>query len=289
VNAVWMIRSHQILHKMRFWIAIIGYDPRDRSTSQRIYLVYVIIFFSLWGFAMAALSAEPMVWVLTRFKGYSPIQIAIIISITILILDFLLRSYRYSKYSPFKFSKEDAALICQTPVDRRQVALAWLFGDWIPAGIIYFAYGVIISFACQQLLAVEGINWPQLPYYILMGLRLASILLALSLAYMATAYIIGALRLRRDKDVLHLRLIPIGIGAGLLIFVIFTPSGLGIVLWPTLYPLEAGFNTEVWVIGFVLAIFLATLSLLVLYLITPELNLSRAAQETSSSKELQEV
>ena len=56
MNAVWLVRWRQLASRMRFWTAIVGYDPRDHSLSHSIYLIYVIIFFSLWGFAMLAFS-----------------------------------------------------------------------------------------------------------------------------------------------------------------------------------------------------------------------------------------
>ena len=57
MNAVWMVRSRQLASQIRFWVAIVGYDPRDRSIGQNIYLVYLAVFFSLWGFAILSLLA----------------------------------------------------------------------------------------------------------------------------------------------------------------------------------------------------------------------------------------
>jgi hypothetical protein len=274
---------------MRFWTATVGYDPRDRSLSHRIYLIYVIIFFSLWGFVMLALIADQLAGILSRFKGFSPIQAAIILTTVILLAEVLLRSYRYARRSPFIFSEEDAALICQTPVDRRQVALAWLFGDWIPAGLPYWAGAITLSFTCQQMAAPTGMIWADLPIYLLTGLRAASIVLPLHLAVMTSTYGFGALRLRGEKDLTYLRIVPIGIGACLLLLAKFVPASLDILLWPVQYPLEAGFGTTIWMAGFVLAVFLATLSLLVLYLVSLKLNLSRASQESNFRSEFQQA
>ena len=280
MNAVWLVRLRQVASRMRFWTAIVGYDPRDHSLSQHIYLIYVIIFFCLWGFAMLALIADLGTGVLTLFKGFSPIQAAILLTIGILLVDVLLRCFRYAKRSPFIFSEEDAVLICQTPVDRRQVAIAWLFGDWIPAGMPYWAGAVILSFACQQLAAPEGIIWTHLPIYLLTGLYAASIMLPLHLAFMTSTYVFGALRLRGDKDLPNLRLIPIVVGVSLLLLARFLQVGFRNLSWPVVYPLEAGFGVAGWLAGFALVVFLATMSLLALYLVSQELNLSRAFQES---------
>jgi hypothetical protein len=278
--AVWFVRLRQLESRMRFWTAIVGYDPRDRSLSHNIYLVYVIIFFSLWGFAVLALMADLGAGVLSLFRGTSPIQSAILLTTGILLADVLLRCYRYARRSPFVFSEEDAVLICQTPVDRKQVAIAWLFGDWFPAGLPYAAGVVMLSFACLQLGTPGGIIWSHLPFYILVGFRAASIMLPLHLAFMTLAYVFGALRLRGDKDLMFLRFIPIGIGVGLILLIRFFPTSLLFFLWPIIYPLGAEFGVTGWLAGFSLAVLMATLSLLALYLVTPKLNLSRASQES---------
>jgi hypothetical protein len=284
-----MVRMRQLASRMRFWTAIVGYDPRDRSLSHHIYLVYVIIFFSLWGFAMLALIADLGAGILSLFRGVSPGQSAIFLTTVILLVDVLLRCYRYARRSPFIFSEEDAVLICQTPVDRRQVAIAWLLGDWVPTGPPYWAGVVTLSLACQQLATPDGIIWANLPLYLLTGLRAASIMLPLHLAFMTATYTFGGLRLRADKDLPYLRLIPVGVGLSLLLSARFFQPSLQVLLWPMIYPLKAGFGEASWLAGFALAVFLATLSLLALYLVSPQLNLSRASQESIFQRGFQQA
>jgi hypothetical protein len=281
MKAVWLVRSHQLLSRMRFWTAIVGYDSRDRSVSQRIYLTYVIVFFSLWGFAMLALIADPLARVLPLVKGFSPVQVAVILTTAVLLADALLRSLHYAKRSPFNFSEEDAQLICLTPVDRRKVAIAWLLGDWFPVALPYWAGVVALSFACQQLATPTGMVWLQLPVYILKGLRTVSIVLPLQLALMSFTYAFGALRLQRDREFTSLQRIPLVAGLCLLLLAIFLPTSLNIILFPILFPLMAGFGEAKWIGAFILVVLMAASSLLLLYLVTPQLNLSRAAQESN--------
>ena len=285
MNAVWLVRKRQVGSRMRFWTAIVGYDPRDHSLSHNLYLLYVIVFFSLWGFAMLALIADWCAALLKLFTGFSPNQAAILLTILILLADVLWRSYRYARRTPFIFSEDDAVLICQTPVDRRQVAIAWLFGDWILAGLPYWAGVLTLSFACQQLAKPEGIIWVHLPIYILTGLRAASIMLPLHLAFMTSTYVFGTLRLRRDKNLTYLRLIPLSVGVCLLLLVRFFQPSFRFLLWPLIYPLEAGFGVTGWLAGFFVVVLLAALSLLALYIVSRELNLSRASQESIFKRE----
>ena len=263
--------------------------PAIVPLASEFYLIYVIVFFSLWGFAMLALIADPLARLLTLVKGFSPVEVAVILTTAILIADVLLRSLHYARRSPFNFSEEDATQICLTPVDRRYVALAWLFGDWIPAGLPYWAGVVALSFACQQLAAPTGMVWFDLPLYILKGFRTVSIVLPVHLALMSFSYTFGAIRLRRDRDLTNLRLIPLVVGVCLFLLDVFFPTSLYFLLLPILFPLLAGFGEATWIGGFILVVFLAALSIVSLYLVTPQLNLSRAAQESNFSMKFQKA
>jgi hypothetical protein len=119
MKAIQLVRLHELAARMRFWTAIVGYDPRDHSISHKLYLVYLVIFFSLWGFSILALLADVGIWILSSFSGLPPIQAAIFILAAGMLFDALLRGYKACRRSPFIFSEEDALLICQTPVDRR--------------------------------------------------------------------------------------------------------------------------------------------------------------------------
>src|SRR5512137_842411 len=125
MKAVWWVRLRQLTSQMRFWAAIVGYDPHDHSLRQAIYLVYVVIFFSIWGFAVLALLANLGSGLLSLIESLSPSMASIMILTAVLLVYAVIRGYSSTKNSPFIFSDADAELICQTPLDRRQVALAW--------------------------------------------------------------------------------------------------------------------------------------------------------------------
>jgi hypothetical protein len=57
MKAVWMVRSRQLYTRFRFWLALFGYNPRDQSFSQKLYLVYAAAFYLLWTFAVLSLFA----------------------------------------------------------------------------------------------------------------------------------------------------------------------------------------------------------------------------------------
>ncbi len=285
MKAVWLVRSRQLMRRIKFWIMIVGYDPGDRSITHRVYLIYVVIFFSLWGFAVLALFADQVALFLSWLGITDPVRTAIVFTAGILLTDVLVQCYRYAKRSPFKFSEDDASLICLTPVDRRQVALAWMFGEWIPAGLPYWAFTVTLSFSFLQLAQPAGLIAVNLPYYVLAALRAMSILLPLHLALMTFSYIFGAIRLRGENDLPYLRLVPVSVAAVLLLLSKYNPTFLRTIFSPLIYPLEAGFGIAQWGAGFALVFLMALLSLLGLYLVTLRLNLSRASQESQHQRE----
>ncbi len=284
-----MVRSRELVSRMRFWTAIVGYDPRDHSISHKLYLIYVVIFFCLWGFSVLVLLADVGIWVLSFFKGLAPVAAAVLILVVGLLLDAVVRAYQACRRSPFVFSEEDAGLICQTPVDRRQVALAWLLGDWLPACLPFVALAVVLCFSSLQLTEKGPFLWSYLPRYWLAAFSVTSIILPLHLSFKAGVYTLGALRLRGNQDIPALAWLPIGF-ALIMISLGFTNQGLlRIILWPVIFPLSASFGGLSWLIGFVLALILALVSLLALYYASPRLNLSRAAQESGPMRAYQQA
>jgi len=207
----------------------------------------------------------------------------------VLLMSAIWQGYTSGKHSPFIFSETDAELICQTPVDRRQVALAWFLGDWIPGGLVFGALATVLRFASLQLVEQGGVVWAHLPGYLLAGLQIVSIILPLHMAFMATTYTLGALRLRGDTDNPWLRWIPVWAGLGLIILALISKRGIQIILWPMLFPLTAGFGGSNWLLGFILALILALSGMFLLYRASLRLNLSRAAQESRFRWSVQQV
>lgn len=289
MKAVWLVRLRELAGRLRFWTAIVGYDPRDRSLSQSIYLVYVVIFFSIWGFAVLALLASFGAGMLTQFKGLTPAVASTMILGVVLLIYSIWQGYKSGRRSPFIFSETDAELICQTPVDRRQVALAWFLGDWIPGGLVFGGLAIVLRFASLQLVEQGAIGWAHLPRYLLAGLQVVIIMLPLHMTFMAIDYALGALRLRGDMDSRWFRWVPLWAGLGLIILSVISKPGIQIILWPVLFSLKSGFGEVSWLAGFSLALVLAMIGLSALYLASPRLNLSRAAQESRFRWSTQQV
>jgi hypothetical protein len=289
MRAVWLVRWHEIGGRLRFWTAIVGYDPRDRSVSQGIYLIYLIIFFSLWGFALLALLADLGADMLTMISKLTPMNASVILLATILFSKSFVHAFRSGIQSPFIFSPTDAELICQTPVDRRQVALAWFLESWLPGSLLYVALAIVLRYATMQLGEPGGFQWARLPAFILAGFETGCILLPLDMALMAPGDALGALRLRGGQENKWLRWMPIGGALALVIIVMRSLPIANIILWPVLFPLKAALGAGSWLYGIFVAVFFSITGLLVLYWASYQLNLSRAAQESQSRWVRQQV
>jgi len=297
MRPVWMVRSRQIAQNLSFWLIVIGYNPRDRSLSHRIYLVYASIFMSLWGFSMLLMAAGAAATVLTLAGTGSPGQAATQISLSILVIWFLYQLWQVSRRSPFVFSEEDAYLICQTPVRRSFVAISWFLGDWFLRALPFWALGVTFGFAMVETRLGGNVELSDFFPYIASGLHALSVFFPLHLGLLAILWALGALRLQGNRErrwMPRLALIVIILAIGSLISGIIKPEIAGliapverVILWPLRYPLQAGFSLYAWTSGMVVASGIAVLGLAALAITGEGLNLSRAAQESTRREKLQ--
>lgn len=292
VRATWFVRSRQLRTRFAFWISITGYDPRDRSISQKIYLVYAVIFFSIWAFAVLSLLAGGTASILTTIGPWNVDRAASVASALILCTWFLLALRSACSRSPFVFSEEDASLICQTPVDRRDVALSWLMSDWIGIGIPFWAGAVALGFARAEAMLGGNAVLSDITFIVGQGLRAMSVTLVMQLALLALAWAVGALRLRGDRDIPWMKLVALVLIFLFLLAGVLTVATAGIAgfyslpwqvaLWGISFPMAAAFGTSQWNWGILFSFLLAIASLLVLWLASSRMNLSRAAQETAA-------
>ncbi|HLO32996.1 MAG TPA: hypothetical protein VK249_27875, partial [Anaerolineales bacterium] len=296
MKPVWMVRSRQIAQKLSFWLALIGYDPHDHSLRHRIYLIYASVFMSIWAFAMLSLAAGGTATMLTALGPGSVNQIAAQISLLIFVIWFIYQLWQVSRRSPFIFSEEDAYLICQTPVKRNIVALSWFLGDWFSQAWPFWAIGVIFGFALVEPQLGGEISSSDVFQYVVSGFRALSVFFPLQVGLLALLWALGALRLQGNREwrwLPHLVLIGILLGAGGLIrglkapalVELFTPVWY-VVLWPLHYPLQAAFSIHAWISGVLVALGIAVVGLLSLAIASRDLNLSRAAQESTQREKL---
>ncbi|HWT81515.1 MAG TPA: hypothetical protein VN648_22195, partial [Candidatus Methylomirabilis sp.] len=195
-RAAWMVRARQMETDFAFWLAIIGYNRRDKSLSHRIYLVYAGIFFSIWGLAVLSLFGGITASFLQAVQPDAPLQAAPAAAALILLAWGLYRLYHALKRSPLVFSEEDSYLICQAPLNRRAVVLSWFPEPWVGSGLPFWGCGVILGFATLEIQQKGNGSLADIPMYLFTGLRVLTIILPLQIGILAGIWAAGVSRLK---------------------------------------------------------------------------------------------
>lgn len=287
-RAVWLVRSRILRSDLGFWLIILGYDPKSGKITNKIYLVYALIFFTLWVFMVLTLLADVAAQVLAALPFGSAPSAAVGAAALALLALFLIEFFIAAKSSPFSFSEEDAALLCQTPVDRRPVALVWFMDAWVRLGLGVWAGAVVIAYALLQAQSPRPLTPGDLPAYLLAGARMFITAVPLYLATKALAWAAGAWRLRGRRQRAYLRWISPALGlflAGALWAA--GPRSLFTWLAPLVYPLQSGLGLAPWAGGLLLAAAGGGLALAVLWAASRDMSLARAAQETHNRQAIQ--
>jgi hypothetical protein len=288
-----MIRSKQVISSINYWLTLVGYDSHDRSALARAYLLYVVAFFSAWTLAVMFWISDLLANTLSPLLaslGIAFADIVPIIGVLLLALWSLYSIYKATSRSPLVFSEDDAHLLCQTPAARRFVTLTWLFSEWPSSVLLFLAAAATVGFALLELDINNGIKVMSVGNLTVAALKPLIIIIPLHLGLFAVAWVVGVYRLQRDvkriKIMRTLRILAVILAVTLFV------AALGRILFPSFFtifqpvlsfltfPLDTVFLEGVWGLGLAVSIGLMTISLAVLWQISDNLNLSRAAQET---------
>ena len=296
-NPVWTLYSRRFGSRLGYWLSVLGFNWRDQSTSNRVYLAYFGIFWAIWAVAVFSLLGTWIAQVLGLFPTVVPSELALNLAEISLVGWALYSLWRATRRSPFVFNEEDAYLVCQTPVSRPGVALALFLLNWFEAAFP-FAFGTIaICFGVVEARLAGGQLSPdKVAGYLTYSLTGLSLVLPLHLGLQAAAWAVGALRLRGRRDypilrwtapalVVLLALTPVALSAGAVTAgtVLQQPW-----LWPLNAVLRAGFVPGgAWPVGVLAALASVVGGLAILVLAARRLSFSRASQETTLQAALQ--
>ena len=274
---------------LRYWLILTGYNRNDRSISQKIYMVYAAIFFSLWIMAMLSFLASTARQFLTAL-GVSSMPAAATALLGLLLLGWwFYQLYRAGRSSPLAFSEDDAYLICQTPVSRRSVAFAWLIGPWAVWSGLLGAVAVVLAFAVTDAALAGKTTAADVPLYLLAGWRSLAVVALVVGGLLSLAWAFGCLRLQGDRERKRLYLIPAALAlillTGLLgggsIFHALSQTPWNVLLSPLIFPSAASFDAALWGSGLLAGLGWLAIGVAALFLAARRLNLSRAGQETT--------
>jgi len=292
-RSVLTIRSKQVLSSINYWLSIVGYDIHDHSAITRIYLFYLVVFFSAWTLAVMFLVSDFIVNTLSPFLaslGIAFTNIVPAIGMLLLVLWSLFSVCKAANRSPLVFSENDAHLLCQTPADRRFITFAWFFGEWPSRVAPVLAIAATVGFALLELDVNNGIKILSAGYLVVAALKPLSIIIPLHIGLFAAVWVVGVYRLQRDvKRIKFMRLLQI---LALILAVTLFIVTFGSILFPSFFigfhpllsfltfPFYTAFLEGVWGQGLTVSIGLMIIGLTALWQIADNLNLSRAAQET---------
>ncbi len=287
-NPVWILFRRRIFSRLAYVLRTLGFNLRDHSLNNLLYFIYFCTFWLIWVVAVFALLASALVEAFALIAGTFSSTLATLISAFILAIWGLFKFWQVTGRSPFVFSESDAYLLCQTPVSRQSVGLAWFLMDWFGAAIPFAVGAVLFSFTLTDIALSDTVSFHTLWAYFVSSLRSLVIILPLQMGLQAGLYGLGAMRLRRDYLPrklfwfwLRLTALPLGLG---LLAGLFFPQWRSIILTPLTFPLQAAFGDGLslieWLPGAGLAIVTLALGMAILLTWTSRMHLGRAAQET---------
>jgi len=282
MRAIQWLRSRQEERELAYWLSLVAYDKSDRSLINRAYLIYLCVFFAIWIFIMLTFFAGGGAMILRLIHPDDPIQAAVFVEIIVLAAWNIVALWQATHHSPVAFSEQDAALICQMPVSRRQVVLRWSLMPWLKSAIPLWLVTVVVGFSLAEISMPGQMAASRIFSYAGYGLRAWAAVIPVQAALFLVQWIIGVLRLQKDEDRRWIVWPVMAVAIGLSVYVLshsFTAAAGGFATFLT-FPLLVGFGigslSSVLLVG-VLVVFLLGAALA--WAADP-FSLSRAAQET---------
>jgi hypothetical protein len=288
MGAIHWLRTRQEESELGYWFSLVSYDRTDASVVNRAYLVYLVIFFSAWVFAMLTFFANGGAMILKAINPEHMVKAAVSLEVLALGGWSLFALWQATRRSPVVFNEQDAYLLSQTPSSRRQVVLRWFIMPWLKSAIPFWLITVTLGFSLAELSMVGPISTARIPEYATYGLLPLAAILPIQLALFTVQWIAGIYRLQKDFDRRWL-FWAVMIPAAILVFFLLAasfgatnilPAGLNSAATALLLPLTTGFSTGVSSMTYLICWIIALLLFCVMALMSGSFSLSRAVQET---------
>jgi hypothetical protein len=285
LDPIWTLYSRRTFSRLAYWLSALGYDLRDRSVTNRIYLIYFCAFWMVWIVAIIALLGSGLASGFDQIQHYaSPPHLVVILVTYLVIIWALVVFWQVSKRSPFIFSQEDAYLLCQTPASRRKIGSACFLQGIIGVIIPLVAGTAILSFALVEWRLSGEITISMIFEYIVAALRAIILVVPAVIGIQAGLWGVGALRLHHRREPVWMRPLFIGLVLFLLVSVFFSALQ-PILLAPLHLSVSAAFMPDAPIPNLLGGLGMSSLYLVAglafLFLHSARINLSQAAQETS--------
>jgi len=294
MDAVHWVRTRQEERELTYWLSIVSYDHRDHSFNNRIYLLYLIVFFSVWIFITLTFLASGGAVFLRLLNPEDPARAAIFLEVLLLGVWSVFALWQSVKRSPVVFSEQDATLICQMPLSHRQVTMRWFFMPWLKSAIPFWLVAITIGFSLAEIAMPGTMGASRLPEYAGYGIRAWIAILPVQLALFSLQWIVGVYRLQKDLERRWLVWPVLTTAIVFLAFLLFFTFGASVPFslpWNSiaeaiLFPLQSGFGHGDLFVSLLSSGLFAVVLLGILFWISDTFSLSRAAQETQEMEVL---
>ena len=212
MKAVWFVRSRQFSSEFKFVLTIIGYNPKNNGLGELIYLVYALLFFAVWGLAVLAWCASGAAAFL-QIPGFGDPAVAAGYIVMILIaIWWVVSLYNATRYSPDRFSAQDAVLICMTPVSRTAVIFADYVKSALLQGIPFWIISAVLAFGIVDIRLGGQQVWENITEYFGSALRFLLPVALLVMALLALSWALGCFRLQGSHSRRSLIWVPLAAG-----------------------------------------------------------------------------
>jgi len=192
MKAIHWIRSRQEFEELSYWLSIVSYNPKDRSFSNRMYLIYLLVFFSIWWFIVLVWFANTGGMLLSMLFPMAEMAGAVTLELLVLLIWFLTVLVLALRRSPVTFSEEDAYIVCQMPLGPRKLVLRWSFLPWIKSLIPFLILAMALGFSLADVaLKAEGVTDPSVFAYVIEGLQAALVVIPIHLTAFALVWANG--------------------------------------------------------------------------------------------------
>ena len=283
-QAVWLLQSKVSFSRLEFWLILAGYDRKTHSFGSRVYLAYVLVFFSVWYFSVLTLLANTGKYIIERLPVGGTLISATTLGALGLLSFFVIASNLSVRSSPWVFSEADANLLCLTPLDRRPIALIWFLKDWLITIILVGSASMVLGYAFLEANALRELTAADLPLYFLAGLRMLAVTIPLLLGAQALAWSPGAFRMNEKREIRWIGwIVPLLSAVCLVAYLhsaLFAGDFLPGWLIPLTLPIQAGLGEVSFLPGIGMAMLWMIIGLSCLWKQADGMSLVKAAQES---------
>ncbi|MBW6473683.1 MAG: hypothetical protein K0B14_11195 [Anaerolineaceae bacterium] len=285
MKAIHWLRSRQEEREFAYWLSLVSYEKSDHSFNNRIYLLYLILFFSVWVFITLTFFASGGAILFEMISPENPVQAALMVQMVLLSVWSLYAAWKAIRRCPVLFSEEDGLLINQTPLPRAGIILLWVWMPWLKNAIPFWMVAVTLGFSLAEVTIPGAMGANRIFEYMGFGIRAWLAILPVHLMVFGLHWLLGVVRLttkRKSNRWVWLAIPLLALFYGILIFsmvggfIPFVTQMVDFILISLRIGFVGVFNWLVWMTSWIVAF----LVLVILYRASKNFSLSRAVQET---------